>query len=160
MSQVSSYNLALRSELDNVKLTIQRLEEEELRLRQEIERIEGRVEAAFDRQQELTQLTRDYENLEEYYRTLLDRKLNTRLSSKVLRTHSANQYEVLDPPRVPRHPYDPDPIRIILLGIGCGLAVGVLADRRAGNQRTTHSSVPSPGGEHAGSGAGHDPVAP
>lgn len=126
LPQVSTYNMALRSELTNVKLTIQRLEDEELRLRQEIERFEGRVEAAFSRQQELTQLTRDYENLEEYYRSLLDRKLDTRLSSKVLRTFSANQYEVLDPARVPRHPYDPDPIRIILLGIGCGLAVGVV----------------------------------
>jgi len=124
LTQANAYTITLRSELENVKLTIRRLEDEEVRRRQEIGRIEGRVEAAFNRQQELTQLTRDYENLEEYYRTLLDRKLNTRLSSRVLRTHSANQYEVLDPPRVPRHPYSPDPIRILLLGIGCGLAIG------------------------------------
>jgi polysaccharide chain length determinant protein (PEP-CTERM system associated) len=126
LSTVDTYSLALRNELENVKLNIQRLEGEEIRLREDIGRIEGRVEAAFDRQQELTQLTRDYENLEEYYRTLVDSKLNTRLSSRVLRTHSANQYEVLDPPRVPLHPYEPDPIRIVLLGIGCGLALGVV----------------------------------
>ncbi len=124
LAQANTYNLALRSELENVKLTIRRLEDEEVRRRQEIGRFEGRVEAAFDRQQELTQLTRDYENLEEYYRTLLDKKLNTRLSSRVLQTHSANQYEVLDPPRVPRYPYFPDPIIVLLIGIGCGLVIG------------------------------------
>jgi len=123
-SRTNVYNMALQSELDNVKMNISRLEAEETRLRQEISNIEGRVEAAFSRQQELTQLTRDYENMEDYYRTLLDSKLNTRLSRRVLRTHSANQYEVLDPPRVPRHPFSPDPIKILLLGIGCGLVVG------------------------------------
>jgi len=126
LPQVSTYNIALRSELSNVLLTIQRLKDDELRLRQEIERYEDRVESAFSRQQELTQLTRDYENYEEYYQSLLDRQLDSRLSSKVLRTFSENQYEVLDPARLPRHPYDPDPIRIILLAIGCGLGVGVV----------------------------------
>jgi len=126
LAEGNTYSMALRNELENLKLDIQRLEIEEVRLREDIADIEDKVEAAFNRQQELTQLTRDYENFEQYYRTLLDNKLNTRLSSRVLRTHSANQYEILDPPRVPRHPYEPDPIRIVLFGICGGLMLGAL----------------------------------
>lgn len=126
LAEGNTYSMALRNELENLRQEIQLLEAEEVRLREEIADIEEKVEAAFSRQQELTKLTRDYENFEQYYRTLLDNKLNTRLSSRVLRTHSANQYEILDPPRVPRHPYEPDPIRILLLGIVGGLMVGAL----------------------------------
>ena len=87
---------------------------------------EGRVERSPAREQELMILLRDYENLGENYRSLLDKKLNARVAENLEKRQKGEQFRIIDPANLPEKPEKPDIFRIMLMGlaIGCGLGVG------------------------------------
>jgi Mrp family chromosome partitioning ATPase len=71
-------------------------------------------------------LNRDYGNLKENYRSLLDKKLNARLSENLEKRQKGEQFRILDPANLPQKPESPDRLKIMLLAmaLGCGLGVG------------------------------------
>jgi capsular exopolysaccharide synthesis family protein len=87
---------------------------------------EKRVEKAPTREQELEVLVRDYNNLKENYRTLLDKKLNARLAENLEKRQKGEQFRIVDPANLPSKPDKPDRTKIMLLGllVGCGLGAG------------------------------------
>lgn len=72
-------------------------------------------------------LNRDYGNLKENYRSLLDKKLNARLSGNLEKRQKGEQFRILDPANLPQKPETPNLIKIMSLALvaGCGLGVGV-----------------------------------
>src|SRR6185436_6775425 len=64
--------------------------------------------------------------LKENYRSLLDKKLNARLSENLEKRQKGEQFRVLDPANMPQKPETPDRLKIMLLalGLGCGLGAG------------------------------------
>lgn len=111
---------------DEAKLEVASLKERLLRLKEEVRQYEGRVEKAPAREQELMILVRDYNNLKENYRTLLDKKLNARLAENLEKRQKGEQFRILDPANVPNHPEKPNKLQIMLIGLalGCGLGGG------------------------------------
>jgi len=111
---------------DEARLEITSLKERLLRLKEEVRQYEGRVEKAPTREQELMILVRDYNNLKENYRTLLDKKLNARLAENLEKRQKGEQFRILDPANVPSNPEKPNRLQIMLIGLvlGCGLGVG------------------------------------
>ena len=111
---------------DEARLEVTSLKERLLRLKEEVRQYEGRVEKAPAREQELMILVRDYNNLKENYRTLLDKKLNARLAENLERRQKGEQFRILDPANVPNRPEKPNKLQIMLIGLalGCGLGVG------------------------------------
>src|SRR5206468_12610598 len=83
-------------------------------------------EKAPAREQELMLLERDYSNLKENYRSLLDKKLNARLSENLEKRQKGEQFRIVDPANLPDTPETPDRLKIMLLALafGCGLGVG------------------------------------
>lgn len=82
----------------------------------QIKEYEKRVEATFLNEQTLLNLTRDYEMSQRNYQTLLEKRLNAKISENLEKKQKGEQFRVLDPAHIPQKPYKPDRFKIILLG--------------------------------------------
>jgi polysaccharide chain length determinant protein (PEP-CTERM system associated) len=123
---IDTYLRELGRQREESKLEIASLKERLLRIKDQMKEYEARVEKAPAREQELMLLNRDYGNLKENYRSLLDKKLNARLSENLEKRQKGEQFRVLDPANLPQKPETPDRFKIMLfaLALGCGLGVG------------------------------------
>jgi polysaccharide chain length determinant protein (PEP-CTERM system associated) len=115
----------VRDELQALDRNIQLEQSKEQRLHEEIAVYQARLEAAPIRESELTELTRDYETLQDIYRTLLAKREDSKIAANLERRQVGEQFKVLDPARVPERPFSPDRQKINLAGIVCGLLVGL-----------------------------------
>jgi len=94
----------------------------------QIKLYQARVEDTPKREQELLSLNRDYNNLQEMYNSLLERKLEAELAVSMEKKQKGEQFKVIDSAKVPTIPVEPDVRKIAMmtlalgLGLGCGLA--------------------------------------
>jgi len=123
---IDPYLRELHKQRDEIKIDIASLKERQLRLTGQMKEFEGRVERSPAREQELMILLRDYGNLQENYRSLLDKKLNARVAENLEKRQKGEQFRIIDPANLPEKPEKPDIFKIMLMGlaIGCGLGVG------------------------------------
>jgi len=125
---IDTYLRELGRQREESKLEIASLKERLLRIKDQMKEYEARVEKAPAREQELMLLNRDYGNLKENYRSLLDKKLNARLSENLEKRQKGEQFRIIDPANLPQKPETPDRLKIMLLALalGCGLGVGAV----------------------------------
>lgn len=123
---IDPYLRELHKQRDEIKADIAALKERHVRLTSQMKDFEGRVERSPAREQELMILLRDYGNLQENYRSILDKKLNARVAENLEKRQKGEQFRIIDPANLPSKPEKPDIMRIMLMGlaIGCGLGVG------------------------------------
>jgi polysaccharide chain length determinant protein (PEP-CTERM system associated) len=123
---IDPYLRELHKQRDEIKIDIASLKERQVRLTGQMKDFEGRVERSPAREQELMILLRDYGNLQENYRTLLDKRLNARVAENLEKRQKGEQFRIIDPANLPQKPETPDVLKIMLMGlaIGCGLGVG------------------------------------
>ncbi len=120
--------LGLKYQIKSVELEIKGLIEESRKIRREIAKYQQRVEAAPKREQELLDLTRDYDNLRNTYEDLLRRKIEAEQAQALEQKQKGEQFRIVDPARIPIRPYKPDVRKILLMslvvafGSGIGLA--------------------------------------
>ena len=128
MKPIDTYLRELGRQREESKLEIASLKERLLRIKDQMKEYEARVEKAPAREQELMLLDRDYSNLKENYRSLLDKKLNARLSENLEKRQKGEQLRILDPANLPQKAETPNRLKIMLiaLGLGCGLGVGAV----------------------------------
>lgn len=84
---------------------------------------QARIEQLPVREQEMAELTRDYEMSKENYKSLLDKKLDAGMASDMERRQQGERFTMIDPPRVPEKPIRPK--RPLLIGIGCAISLGL-----------------------------------
>ncbi len=123
---IDPYLRELHKQRDEIKSDIAALKERHIRLTGQMKDFEGRVERSPAREQELMILLRDYGNLGENYRSLLDKRLNARVAENLEKRQKGEQFRIIDPANLPEKPEKPDIMKIMLMGlaIGCGLGVG------------------------------------
>ncbi len=123
---IDPYLRELVRQREESKLEIASLKDRLLRIKEQMKEYEARVEMAPVREQELMILNRDYGNLKENYRSLLDKKLNARLSGNLEKRQKGEQFRILDPANLPQKPETPNRVKImwLALALGCGLGVG------------------------------------
>ncbi len=114
----------------NAQLAEQRREIQTIRQRQQvvaaqIKDYEKRVENTPHREQQLAMVLRDYENVRRSYQALLDKRQEARIAESLERRQKAEIFRILDPANFPERPYQPNRVRLILLGIAGGLAAGI-----------------------------------
>jgi polysaccharide chain length determinant protein (PEP-CTERM system associated) len=117
--------LDARAELDNLDREIQAKLAEDQRLRSVQAMYQARIEAAPLREAELTALTRDYETLQQNYRSLLAKKEESQISANLESRQIGEQFKILDPARVPERPVSPNRPQLYLLGALAALAIGI-----------------------------------
>jgi protein tyrosine kinase modulator len=116
---------ALQAEIESLDRQIDEKLATEAHMRLELESYQARVEAVPMRESELTSLTRDYETLQDLYRTLLKKLEESRIAENLERRQVGEQFKILDPPRAPQRPFSPDRRLINLGGLAAGLFVGI-----------------------------------
>jgi succinoglycan biosynthesis transport protein ExoP len=94
-------------------------------LRKRIAGTESRLRLAPLRQQQLADLTRDYQNARDNYQSLLTKKLQSALATSLEKREEGERLRVVDPPSLPQQPVSPNRLEIILAGWAAGLAAGV-----------------------------------
>ncbi len=117
----------LLAQRDEAKLEIMNLKTKEARITREMKDIEGRVQRTPSREQQLMILLRDYENMQNNYQALLDKRLNAHVAENLEKRQQGAQIRVLDPANLPQKPEKPNRLLIMFLGLlgGCGLGVGL-----------------------------------
>jgi polysaccharide chain length determinant protein (PEP-CTERM system associated) len=97
-------------------------------LQSQIRIYQSRVEETPKREQELISLRRDYDNVDNIYKSLLKRKLESEIAISMERNQKGEKYRIVDRAQLPKTPIEPDLKRIFMLtlaigfGLGCGLA--------------------------------------
>jgi polysaccharide biosynthesis transport protein len=110
------------------------------KLENDMQRIQTQISALPRVEQELAELTRDYETSRTSYEALLAKRNNSSIAAEMERRAEGEQFRILDPASLPEKPYRPNLLQIDLLGVfvglftGCGLALIVEM-----NDQTLHS---------------------
>ncbi len=124
---VDPYLRELVKQRNELKAEIDTIKERQVRLNQEIKMYEGRVERTPAQEQRLMILVRDYDNMQKNYQSLLEKRLNARISESLERKQKGEQFRVIDPANLPEQPETPNVMFIMLAGlaVGCGAGTGV-----------------------------------
>jgi uncharacterized protein involved in exopolysaccharide biosynthesis len=94
------------------------------RIQEQIAEYQRRIEATPKREQELLTLRRDYENIQESYNSLLNRKLEAEIAVNMEKKQKGEQFRIIDPARLPERPVSPDMRKLFLLAVAAGLGIG------------------------------------
>src|SRR5579884_147705 len=116
----------IQKQIQAIDMELNTLKEREQDLQKQIRIYDKRVENAPAREQEIAVLERDYENTKKNYESLLDKKLNAKISENLEKRQKGEQFRILDPANLPERPFKPDPFRIGLFGVAGGLGVGIV----------------------------------
>jgi capsular polysaccharide biosynthesis protein len=74
----------------------------------------------------MTELTRDYETLQQTYRNLLAKKQESQIATNLERRQIGEQFKILDSARLPEKPSSPDRPRLYSIAIAASVLVGLL----------------------------------
>ena len=121
---VSREAQALRNQLQDITLEMESYNAGIKKIQSQVKWYEKKVEDTPKREQELLSLNRDYQNLNELYNSLLNRKLEAEMAVSMERKQKGEQFRVVDPAKIPSRPVEPDLRRIMLLTLALGLGLG------------------------------------
>jgi polysaccharide chain length determinant protein (PEP-CTERM system associated) len=115
----------MRAERESLERRIAANRTEEARLQEVLNTYRKRVEAAPTREAELTELMRDYDTLQDSYKTLLTKSQDSKIAADLERRQIGEQFRIIDPARLPERPVSPDRPRLNAMGAMGGLALGL-----------------------------------
>jgi polysaccharide chain length determinant protein (PEP-CTERM system associated) len=107
----------IKADIGNIALEI-------ARLNRQIGEYQKRVENTPRREQELLSLKRDYNNIQDSYNSLLNRKLEAELSVNMEKKQKGEQFQIVDFAVKPEKPVSPDMRKLFLLAVAAGLGLG------------------------------------
>jgi len=115
----------IKTQLDAVEAELARNKEEQERILGVISQAQAKIEAVPLREQEMTDLVRDYEISKQHYQQLLSKKLTAETGTEMEIRQKGERFTILDPAQLPERPSGPNRLRFNLLGGGFGLLVGL-----------------------------------
>jgi succinoglycan biosynthesis transport protein ExoP len=118
---------SFKYEADSTNAQIARREKDKEELQQQIKLLQGRLNLAPDREQELNGLMRDEGVLKAHYANIQSQKFNAGLASTVETNKNNQTYKIIDAASWPEIPAAPNRLQIVLIGIGAGLVLGFAA---------------------------------
>ena len=129
---VSPYMLRLKESLGEVQTELKILKAEEGRLRDTIGTYQTRVDNVPRREQEFTELSRDYQSTRELYGSLMKRYEEAQLAETMEQTQKGEQFRVVDPALPNSQPAAPNRLRLLLMtfagAVGLGIATALVAE--------------------------------
>jgi len=108
----------------NIKKEIKRLKAEIKGLKRKIHSYEDLVTNTPKREQELTVLKRDFDNINATYNSYLERKREAALAVNMEEKQKMDQFRILDLASLPERPSEPDMARLFLIIFAVGLSIG------------------------------------
>jgi uncharacterized protein involved in exopolysaccharide biosynthesis len=76
------------------------------------------------REQQLADLTRNYDQTRSDYDTLLKKRNDSELATSLERRQQGEHFRILDPPSLPVKPHSPDRLKLSCIGLLVGLVLG------------------------------------
>lgn len=144
LAEVESRLKALQAEIGDYQAG-------EKKLRDRMADIESRLKMTPVREQQLAEVTRNYENSKQNYESLLQKKLQSELATNLEKRQQGEQFRIIDPPNLPLKPSEPNRLAIISIGwvVGLGIGLGLTAlkemtDETVHNERGLSGSIPVP----------------
>lgn len=141
---------ALEAERDALDLELERLREDRADIVASLRRYQSNLESIPKVEQELLQRTRDYENLQNSYESLLAKGMEARLSENLERKRQSEQFTILEKAIPPSESFWPDRRMLMLAGLGLGGAIGLLlslwreqVDQSYRTKAELHSAFPN-----------------
>lgn len=96
-------------------------------LQAKINGYQDRLSRAPAREQELADLTRDYNQSQANYDSLLAKRNQSELVNNLNKSQEGQHFRMIDPPSLPTKPFSPDRFKMSLAGLGVGLVLGLLS---------------------------------
>jgi succinoglycan biosynthesis transport protein ExoP len=119
-------NPVLESQLRNVEAEISKRKEEHQRLARQVGQYRSRLEAVPLREQQITDLVRDYEISKAHYKQLLEKQLSAETATELEIRQKGERFTVLDPAQPADKPARPNRRIINAVGAVAGLGLGLL----------------------------------
>lgn len=116
----------LQSQMAMLRQEIETRKSEQKRILADMGAHQGRIGRLPIREQEMAQITRDYDIATLHYRSLLDKKISAEMASDMERRQKAERFIVADPARVPGKPSRPNRAMFRLGGSIAGLILGLV----------------------------------
>ena len=113
------------AQLDLLDEEIARSREQQEQVLEAISRTQARIEAVPVREQEITELVRDYNISRNNYQSLLSKKLEAETGTDLEIRQKGERFTILDPAQVPERPSGPNRLKINFTGSAFGLVLGV-----------------------------------
>jgi len=76
------------------------------------------------REQQLADLTRDYEQSKTNYESLLAKKNQSELATNLEKRQEGEHFQILDPPSLPTKPFSPNHFKLAYIGLFAGFVLG------------------------------------
>jgi succinoglycan biosynthesis transport protein ExoP len=121
--QGASHATELQETREELKRLKARREENDKRSRE----LEARVEQAPRTEEELSNLTRDFQQLNANYLSLLNKRMEAQMAAKLEQRWRGEQFSILDPADLPADPFFPNRKLLLLAGLLAGIGMGVAA---------------------------------
>jgi polysaccharide chain length determinant protein (PEP-CTERM system associated) len=118
---------ALRAALDAVDMEIRGLQAERARILSDTGQYQGRLENVPRVEQELLSLTRDYDNIQKSYESLLTKRIDANLAQNLEKSRQSEQFTILEKAIPPSDPYWPNKALLLAIGLAGGALVGMIA---------------------------------
>jgi polysaccharide chain length determinant protein (PEP-CTERM system associated) len=93
--------------MEVIERELKRLKGENTRMQAQLASYQAKIDAAPLREQQLIELTRNYDVSKQHYQTLLDKSFNIEMAASLEQKQKAERFTVLDPARVPEKPVKP-----------------------------------------------------
>lgn len=119
-------NLVLEAQLRNAEDEIQKHKSEQERLMKLVAGYQAKVEAIPVREQQISDLVRDYEISKVHYQQLLNNQLSAETATQLEIRQKGEKFSVLDPAQPAQRPSKPNRMLLNAAGAAAGLVIGLL----------------------------------
>lgn len=118
---------ALRAQLEAVDMEIRGLHAERARILSDIGNTQLRLENVPRVEQQLLSLTRDYDNIQKSYESLLAKRIEAKLAENLEKSRQSEQFTILEKAIPPSDPYSPNRLLFLAIGLAGGALLGLVA---------------------------------
>src|SRR5215467_1053376 len=116
----------IESQLRSNQLEITNREHSIAALKAKVEDYQGRLNTEPIREQQLADLTRDYDQSKATYDDLLKKKNESSMATSMELLQQGERFRIVDPPSLPQKPAFPNRLKFCGMGLGVGLALGLV----------------------------------
>lgn len=130
----------LKSQVEANRLEIESLTKDEKRLKASVAEYQARLNSTPIREQQLSEVLRDYDLLKKHYADLLGKQQQSQLAANLEKQQEGQQFQLLDPANLPVAPSGPKRMKMsfggAVVGLCLGLALAFLVDMKTASFHT------------------------
>jgi succinoglycan biosynthesis transport protein ExoP len=126
MRDASSPMVQLQGQLQSNRVEVANRERSVVDLKTKVVDYQARLNQEPVREQQLSDLTRGYEQSKANYDDLLKKKNESAMATSMELLQQGERFRIIDPPSLPVKPNFPNRLKFCAMGLGMGLALGVV----------------------------------